>query len=287
MAIGERINTQELNIRDFSIDRLEMAVEFDPIRDVKEEEWKQIKDYLEKYNSSKYAETEDYPAWALTVLLQMNPEKIKEVAEKCQEIVEKQFWKNYARFVDDGELCDVDVLGYAVQDAAVLKIFAPDKFSQYGIDGEGLWEMAKENSLDTSANQIETQIALKVLYPNKMPLDLREEVLDPDLEMVQSVKDYGQAEEWANFTNYAMLLKVGAPDVLKEIRVTAKAWDGIRTTISDYLRDGNIREAVVLIADAGILAAEEVRVTEAGLKIKMPEPKVGAKTQDLPEVKKF
>ena len=285
-------NPNRINIHELTIEEPEKPSElpFDPVQKITEEDWTTMEELLEHYkesynerrmfgNEKKRVYGWDFSNQAKNMRI-LDPTKdlyLEEDARECMsgELKERRSNKDWAAF--------------SVQ-AANMKIIDPTQ--DLGLNQtawNGMKKQLEEYRLRDQAHQWKNFSAqamrMKILDPNQ-DLNLDQSAWQ---HMTDELEYYRTGGYWDSFAYQAMIMKV--IDQKYDLKLDQATWQGMRGEL-EALRQENETEEwkkfISLATEMKILAAEEVKVTDRGLEIKMRKDKpLTSSVPPLPETKQF
>jgi len=273
----ERQFGNTINVKGLAIEapQKEPEVLFDPERDLTEEDWERMKEYLE-INKGRRANF----IHGLKVMVLLAPERKGElpIDDMLREDLLQSF--NRAKDVEPNEV----VLFYG----ELIKLFFPENLPHLDLNN-GIWEKVEKyvqeemiradpsNDSDVSKVLIHMR-EFKLLFPRK---DFPEATREKVLAMLKFLsKDAYDKEEWDRFLYINKNMRIIFPGM--PLHFDKKSIQGMRGILKS---DEHKFKAL----DLKILAAKEIKITDTGMEIIMPErqPSFEQSVSPLPETKKF
>ncbi len=276
MSLDQRINTEQLNIREFSLEQRGVNIEFNPMEEVTPEQWKALREFILT------ADSQALPIGTLTFLKGINPELFPDMAEVCRQRIISKFTKDLLKAEEPGQsITDPFV------DAAELKRLDPETFAAENLTAKlaPLWQKIKLNPIRNNFSP-RTYCYLKILFPDEVT---PEYMVPKDIILADFKTQKAKREKyWELIRNDAASLKMSYPDALvigpgdwKEMKKNFKQ------SVESSLIHGDFYYTCYKLKEMTILGAKEAKIGDNGLEIVMPEKNTMQKAPEIPQIKNF
>lgn len=254
----EKYGEQDLNLKNLSLEQEEeQGSDFD-IEKEAEKYYEEMKNDLEECRRLNRWEAFLYIASDLKILF---PDKINEFG------FDQTAWQEVIRLTQgEGQNTSRFLKFISLQ-----KFLFPDYFKKNNLDEEEIWQKQKRKldrvHQDNWTDFFHYNYDLKILFPNKNQ-NLVYNFDDTDKKEIEDIfKNIDNLKDLIYETAY---LKVVFPDFdLKKIGINKKFWNSVKKG----LREVSPFNKAMILSRCKILAAEEVRITDQGLELVMPEKK--------------
>ena len=272
----EKKGEGDLKLSDLSLEQEETEkLKFDSETEITESDWQKMKQELEEYRENNGWHGFLNIGSCLKILcpdkldeLNINDQerqKIKQLLEKFRKVgledkprgpfYRKDDWRNFAFF------------------ASCAKIIQPDKFDKLDIDDQD-WQKMKHALEDYKKSAwsdfIHLATSMKILQPDKFD-ELN--INDQDWQkMKQELEECRENNRWGGFAWLAMHLRILQPNKFADVRISKQAWWEMRQELEKYWKVNNWSSFSQQAKYMKIMTADEVKVTDQGLKITMLPP---------------
>ena len=285
-------NPNRINIHELTIEEPEKKSElrFDPERDITEEDWRNMRQLLEEYRKDDERKSHGsgqevmYFSGQAMYMKILNPTVVLNLDETAWQVMRQDLERNriqpdrYGVFPGHG-LSD---WGLFARQAREMKILDPEIDLNLNENAwQGMRQLLDSRRTDKKWGDFSSLAAdIKILDPT---LGLN---LNPDT--LRGVRDqleiYREADNWWIFSWQAMHMKILDPRI--DLNLDETAWQGMRESLKNFRGDWSSFSKQAMLMK--ILAAEEVKVTDKGLEIKMRKDKpLTSGVPPLPETKQF
>ncbi|MDO8618637.1 MAG: hypothetical protein Q7R49_01690 [Candidatus Daviesbacteria bacterium] len=272
----DTLNNDRTNIKDLNIDEPvdQRGLAFNPDTDITKSDRENLeKALMEKYNSefdtSKYAVAIKtlFPEFTLDGTLRDNlehwaKERIKDMRKN----------RNFLGVI-------LNMRDYKEIGLEVAK--NPDR---------EIWNKNQHYLVNQAEPETHAVVAesLLILFPNRR----NELYIDENLivKRLAAVMSYKEKKQWETFAGGAANLRLLVPQSFARIGINEADWAGMRAQFDKLRQDPTKRLTFAYFArHLKILAAKEVKVTDKGLELTMPEPTqaLTTSTPPMPETRKF
>ncbi len=271
---------QYINIKDLILDqpRSESDLPFDPKKEISEEDIARLELKIKTYQQGRSW----WKAAEMLVSMQMLFSERNQEAFLSAEQMAGQT-RLYERLTKIGAYYTL------IAPAADFKLLFPDQFGSLNVtsmEADAMYRsLGGYYSNKEWSNYASLATSLLILFPDlKAKLRLDDNLwrgVNEDLEHNLDAEPYFYAEKCKN-------LKILYPD--KGLAIPPEAWDRMEQRLQLY-RDSTDPEALRYFANLAswmkILTTKEVKITDRGLELVMPEPHVDSTSQAVPETRRF
>ena len=219
------------------------------------------------------------------------PEKESELPFDPERDITEEEWEKIKQGLDN-----VTGLTRALYGSSA-KIIEPKRFKDFFLDlddnAAAKMETAEAEQKNRWAEMSDATIEYKLLF---FPESFKDFIItNRDLEINSMTTERLKKEgEWGKILHRAGLVKIVRPDRIKDLKLDAVAWDGIREYLQGKMQafgtaDATKLRCVMDLLFAKILAADKVKITQNGLEIIVPKKKENLEQEapQVPEVKQF
>lgn len=287
MSIESQIPTQEINIKDLSLNP-EADAPFNINRILKPEmiEWvRQQTSGLAEKEKQEHDEANAEYLYELNACLKIiDPGKAVELGDKT--------WDNI--------VADIKYFQDNIRDLLIVlssaKILFPEKYQKLNVDLDSVNQKFALYLNDAFREKYKTQEMdiwdvsqmlwyIKIIFPKISDKILTEPEWQVYIKNIEESRQYDGGNEISAF---AVILKIYRPDLLVKINLNRKDWKSIESSMSDSLEvdRGNMVLGVEMIK-AKMLAADKINFTDHGPEAIFNSLGLEPRSPSVPEIKKF
>lgn len=272
----EKVDEQNLNLKDLNLEQEEnQESDFDVEKEA-EKQFENIKLDLDNYRNVHDWENFLMLAYQIKIIY---PDKIQEL-NLNQEALEEVLKVLETTLNRD----------YLLQRCAEVKILFPD---YDGLYLEEIWEQFQENLRETKKADLNQESLTGIealinrIYNGKILFSNRFSGLDFDFnrkERQTIARKLRQESKLQYFLQSVSKLKVIFPDLdLQNIGINEKFWEKVKKEFDSKKNHGEHHNCAVILSCCKIILAEEVKITDQGLELVMPEKKFKPEKLQRPE----
>ncbi len=258
---------------------------FDQERDITANDFERMFDALKEMESVNRRQVNDDLIFNLTSrMLLLSPEKADEIIPYAQRALDKY------GFRWTKESLKTNAWNWPLYARPIKELF-PEREDLYHKDS---WQTLSDEFYghlsafaDWGNGLLERMSALKILHPDKFSeLNLNENHFQRIIKTIDA--EVYDDNNWLDYCDMAADTRILFPKKFKDFKLHLRFWYGAQKELQDYREEGEYEVFAKFALHMKILAAKEVKVTEKGLEIEMPQKQPTAmETPTLPEVKKY
>lgn len=301
MPIESHLPQEEVSIKHLSLEQPESTgLQFDVAKEITEQDWDDIWMMITKAGMQR--DEINLPpfrqfnrlASAAKILFPEREEQLE-----CDEVALKRllqqlgFVKERAEMYSEGSADYTNNWNQFTKLAGNIKILFPNNGKDLNI-GDVEWQHIRNAAMASYLNfqwtgTLRMMVAAKYLDPHKDIVD------GVNFKWFQEMMEQDIPKNWPedkglpqNVCEALAELKLLYPKHNKDIVLRPYQWNAAITQLREDKSTGDWATFVTFARDLKILAAEKAEITEQGVKLTMPEPKINEPTTGrLPEIKKF